>query len=94
MFVNSKKIYDLCRKKLWIKKMITTEQMLEALKNDPDNEHEYNLAIAGGVLRSTHWFVYDTERQLFGHTRDWPYNWFSESELLEYYEGCKWMRYA
>ena len=32
------------------KKWITTEQMLEALKNDPDNEHEYNLSLAGGVL--------------------------------------------
>ena len=55
------------------KKRITTEQMLEALKNDPDKEHEYNLVIAGGVLRTTHWFVYDTEKQLFGHTRDWLY---------------------
>ena len=27
------------------KKWITTEQMLEALKNDPDNEHEYNLSL-------------------------------------------------
>lgn len=77
------------------KKWISTEQLLEALKNDPFNEHEYNLAIAGGgVLRSTHWFIYDSKKQLFGHTRDWPYDWFSESELLEYYAGCCWVRYA
>lgn len=76
------------------KKWITTEQMLELLKNDPDNEHEYNLAIAGGILRSTHWFVYNSEKKMFGHTRDWPYDWFSESELLEYYAGCQWVRFS
>ena len=74
------------------KKWIKTEQMLEALKKDPDNEHEYCLAIAGGFLRSTHWFVYDTKKQLYGYTRDWPYDWSSESELMELYAGCYWMR--
>lgn len=76
------------------KKWITTEYLLEALKNAPDNEREYNLAIAGGILRSTHWFVYDSKKQLFGHTRDWPYDWFSETELLEYYAGCQWVRFS
>ena len=76
------------------KKWITTEQMLEALKNDPDNEHEYNLSLAGGVLSSTHWFVYNSKKNLFGHTRDWPYDWFSEAEILEYYSGCLWNRYS
>lgn len=76
------------------KKSITTEQLIEALKSDPDNEHEYNLALAGGFLTSTHWFVYDSKKQLFGLTRDWPYDWFSESGLLEYYAGCQWVRFA
>ena len=75
-------------------KWITTEQMLEALKNDADNEHEYSLSLCGGILRSTHWFVYDSEEKRFGHTRDWPYDWFSESEILESYSGCLWRRYS
>ncbi len=85
----------LCRKKaMEEKKWITTEQMLEALKNDPDNEHEYSLSLCGGVLRSTHWFVYYSEKNMFGHTKDWPYDSFSESEVLERYSGCLWRRYT
>jgi hypothetical protein len=75
-------------KKGWI----TTEQMLHALKNDPDNEQEYALNLGGKVLRSTHWFVYDTEKRMFGHTRDWPYDWFSETDILSCYSGCEWLR--
>ena len=37
------------------KKCITTEQMLEALKNDPDNEHEYCLSLCGGIMRERYW---------------------------------------
>lgn len=73
---------------------ITTEQMLEALKNDPDNEQEYNLDVAGGLLSSTHWFVYDSKKKAFGHTRDWPYIWYPERVILEDYAGCWWMRYG
>ena len=70
------------------KEWITTEQMLYALKNDPDNEQEYSLNLGGKVLRSTHWFVYDLEKRMFGHTRDWPYDWFSETEILEqFFDG-------
>ena len=76
------------------KKCITTEQMLEALKNDPDNEHEYCLSLCGGIMRATHWFVYNSEKNQFGHTRDWPYDWFSEAEILECYSGCLWCGYA
>ena len=76
------------------KKWITTEQMLEALKSDPDNEHEYNLSLAGGILSSTHWYVYNSKKKLFGHTSDWPYDWYSETEILECYSGCMWRRYA
>ena len=35
------------------KKWITTEQMLENLKNDANHEHENNLWLAGGFLTST-----------------------------------------
>ena len=40
------------------KKWITTEQMLENLKNDANHEHEYNLWLCNGFLTSTHWVVY------------------------------------
>jgi hypothetical protein len=76
------------------KKWITTQQMLENLKNDANHEHEYQLWLCNGFLTSAHWFVYDSKQQLFGHTKDWTYDWFSESELLEYYAGCQWMRYT
>jgi hypothetical protein len=35
------------------KKWITTEQMLEALRNNPNNEQQYTHYL-GGILRSTH----------------------------------------
>ena len=89
-----KDLRPLPKKGMEEKKWITTEQMLEALKNDPDNEQEYNLSLGGGFLRSTHWFVYNSKKNLFGHTRDWPYDWFSEAEILEYYSGCLWSRYS
>ena len=76
------------------KKWITTEQMLEELKNDPDNEHVYNLSLVVGLLSSTHWFVYDSEKHLFGHTTAWPYDWLSEAKILEHYSGCMWRRNA
>ena len=76
------------------KKWITTEQVLEALKNDPNNEHEYDLLIAGGSLMSTHLFYFDSEKNLFGHTTNCQNDWFSESELLEFYGGCHWVRFA
>ncbi|SFO44750.1 hypothetical protein [Prevotella sp. tf2-5] len=37
------------------KKWIKTEQMLEALKNDPDKEHEYTHYL-GSCLHSIHRF--------------------------------------
>ena len=76
------------------KKWITTEQMLGALKNDPDNEHEYNLWLFGGFLTSTHWVVYNSENNVIGHTRDNGYDWYTEAEFLEVYVGCKWRRFA
>jgi len=73
------------------KKWIKTEQMLAALKNDPDNEHEYTHYL-GGLLRSTHWIVYDSEKNLFGDSSDWNnHTWLSEAEFLDVYTGHWWM---
>ena len=63
------------------KKWITTEQMLDNLKNDANHEHEYNLWLAGGFLTSTHWLVFDSKSQLIGHTRNNEYDWYTETEF-------------
>lgn len=42
-----KNISDLCQKTMEKKKWIKTEQMLEALKNDPNNEQEYTHYLGG-----------------------------------------------
>ena len=52
------------------KKWITTEQMLENLKNDANHEHEYNLWLCNGFVTSTRWVVYDSKKQMIGHTRN------------------------
>lgn len=86
-------ISDLCQKKVMEeKKWITTEQMLQTLKNDPDNEHEYTHYL-GGFLRSTHWLIYDSLRDAFGDSTDWKdYGWYSEAEFLDAYAGHWWQR--
>lgn len=74
------------------KKWIKTEQMLEALKNDPDNEQEYTHYL-GGILRTTHWLIYDSKKILFGNSTDWSnYDWYTEAEFLQYYSGHWWLR--
>lgn len=77
-------------KNVWM----TTEQMVEKLKNDANHEHEYNLWLCQGFLTSTHWVVYDSEKQLIGHTRNNGYDWYTEAEFLKVYAGCKWRRFA
>ena len=75
-------------KKKWIK----TEQMLEALRNDPNNEHEYRHWL-GGILFSTHWLVYDSSKNLFGNSTDWEdYTWLTDAEFLELHAGEWWHR--
>lgn len=74
------------------KKWIKTEQMLEALKNDPDNEQQYTHYL-GGILRSTHWLEYDSKKNLLGDSTDWNYyGWYTEKEFLEVFAGHWWMR--
>ncbi len=76
------------------KRWITTEQMLKTLKNAPDTEQEYNLWLCGGFLTSTHWVVFDSKKQMIGHTRNNGYDWYTEVEFLEYYAGCYWLQYV
>ena len=76
--------------KIWI----TTEQMLEALKNDPDNEQEYTHYL-GGILRSTHWLVYVSKKDQIGDSTDWrEYDYYTEVEFLQDYAGHWWHRDA
>ena len=77
------------------KKWITTEQLLQSLKNDPDNEHEYRRWL-GGILFSTHWFLYDSEKQQIGDSSNWFHHdgWYTETEFLECYAGAWWHRDA
>ena len=75
------------------KKWITTEQMLENLKNDANHEQEYNLWLCCGFATSTHWVVYDSKKSLFGDSTDWNnYGWYTESEFLNAFAGHWWMR--
>ena len=74
------------------KKWITTEQMLQALKNDPDNEQQY-CHYLGGCLRSTHWLEYSSKKNKYGDSTDWvDYTWYSEVEFLDIHAGEWWMR--
>ncbi len=74
--------------KIWM----TTEQMMEALRNDPDNEHEYTHYL-GGCLRSTHWWYYDAAKNEFCDSTDWnSYTHLTEEDVLEIYSGHKWRR--
>ena len=74
------------------KEWITIEKLIEDLKLDPDNEHEYSRNL-GGILHSTHWFVYDSGKELIGDSTDWyRYNWYTETECLSYYTGTWWHR--
>ena len=76
------------------RKWIKTEQMLEALKNDPDNEQEYTFSI-GGILRSTPWLIYDSEKGLIGNSTNWEnYDWYTEEEFLKIYADKWWRRDA
>lgn len=74
------------------KKWIKTEQMLEDLKNDPDNEQQYTHYL-GGILRSTHWLIYNSKKGLFGDSCDWGYyDWYTRSEYLEIHSNEWWRR--
>lgn len=74
------------------KKWIKTDQMLEALKKDPDNEQQYRHWL-GGILFSTYWLQYSLEKKQFGVSTNWfDYDWYTESELLSIYAGHWWSK--
>lgn len=70
---------------------ITTEQVVKELMNAPDNEQEYTRCL-GGILRSTHWFIFDSKRGLFGDSINIEFDWFTKNEFLEAYSGALWHR--
>ena len=93
-FYHKKRSTNFAQKVMKEKRWIKTEQMLEVLKNDADNEQEYTLSI-GGVLFATHWLVYDSKRETYGFSSDWyNYEWYSEDELLDIYKERWWRRDA
>ena len=72
----------------WIK----TEQMLEDLRHDADNEHKYAHWL-GRILRTTQWIEFDSEKDMFGDSMNWSeYNWYTEAEFLARYAGHWWKR--
>lgn len=74
------------------KKVIGTADVLQTLKNKPDNEQQYTHYL-GGCLRSTHWLVYKSETQKIGDSTDWKeYYWMTEAEFLEEFAGHQWSR--
>lgn len=74
------------------KKFTTTTQMLEALKDKPNVEHVYCHWL-GGILFSTYWILYNTEKHQFGISTDgFRYVWYSEIDVLSIYAGHWWVK--
>ena len=90
--VKTQKIWLMKEAQIRGRRVISTEEMVKALVADADNEHEYR-HVLGGILFSTHWFVYDSTKGEIGHSTDWyRYSWCSCEELLEAYHGHWWIR--
>ena len=69
-----------------------TVQVADDLKNDPNNEHEYRRWM-GGILFSTYWIIYDSNKREFGVSQDWrKYSWYTEPEFIEDYSNYWWIR--
>ena len=80
------------RSKKMEKKWLKTEQMLDALKGEPNVEQQY-CHYLGGILRSTHWLEYSSKREKYGDSTNWfDYTWYTESEFLEVHANEWWMR--
>ena len=45
-------------------KWVKTEDVIEFLKSDPNCEHEFSRYL-GGMLRSTYWMEYKSEKNMF-----------------------------
>lgn len=76
------------------KALITTKQLLEKLQKKPNNEYECRRHL-GGILFSTHWFIYNPQKKLFGDSSNWFHydGWYSENEFLECYANSWWDYY-
>ena len=72
-------------------KWITTEQMLENLRNEPDTEQQYCHHL-GGILRSTHWLEYSSKKDQYVDSINISYDWYIKEEFLKIHEGEWWMR--
>ncbi len=74
------------------KKWISTEEMMEALRKEADAEQQYRHYL-GGLLCSTHWLKYSSERNLYGDsTNGCGYDWYTQEEFLKQHAGERWMR--
>ena len=66
--------------------------MLEILRQEPDTEQQY-CHYLGGILRSTHWLEYSSEKDMFGDSTNWfDYTWYTETEFAEMHENQWWLR--
>ncbi len=75
-------------------KWIKTEEMLEMLRNNPNQEQEYRHLI-GGFFVTTHWLVYDSNKNMFKDSMELSeYAWYTEEELLKEYKNHWWHRDA
>lgn len=74
-------------------KVISTEQLVQSLTQDKDNEHEYRIHI-NDILYSTRWLIYDSKTQKIGESFNWFHYdyWYSIPEFLEVYSCRKWVR--
>ena len=57
-------------KELDKKNWVNTADVVEFLKSDPDSEHEISRYL-GGMLRSTYWMEYKSDKNMFALSRDW-----------------------
>ena len=72
------------------KKWITTEQMLEALRQRPDTVQLYEHRL-GTWLSSEHCLEYNSKKNNYGDStavEDW--DWYTEAQFLENHSGEWW----
>lgn len=61
---------------------IRTEQMLDDVREHPNEDRQYTYLVGAGLV-STHWLMYDAERDLYGDSVDWfEYAWYTREEFL------------
>ena len=73
------------------RKWISTEEMIEALRNEPDVDQQYCHYICG-ILRSTHWLMYSSKKDRYGDSINIHYDWYTKDDFLKIHAGEWWMR--